>query len=94
MQYIDHIEEGINGIASILYKPFGYEYKEWTTTGFYGIGINDYGLAQRPISQKDFDRWVKNIELLESAIDSFFNIWNVVSYINWNEENDFKWEDF
>lgn len=94
LQYIDNIEEGINNIAKVLYKPQGYEYKEWTTTGYYNIGPNDYGLAQKPISEKDFQRWNRNIKLLESIIDSFFNIWNVVSYINWNEENEYEWEEF
>lgn len=94
LQYIDNIEEGINNVAKILFVPEGYEYKEWTTTGYYDIGSNDYGLAQKPISSKDFERWNRNIELLESIIDSFFNIWNVVSYINWDEENEseFEWE--
>ncbi len=93
LQYIDNIEEGINNVAKILFTPAGYEYKEWTTTGYYGIGSNDYGLAQKPISQKDFDRWNKNIELLESIIDSFFNIWNVVSYVKWDEKNEYEWEE-
>lgn len=92
LQYIDNIEESINNVAEILYKPPGYEYKEWTTTGYYNIGTNDYGLAQKPISQRDFDRWNKNIELLESIIDSFFNIWNVASYIKWDEKNEYEWE--
>lgn len=93
LQYIDNIEEGINNVAEILYKPVGYEYKNWTTMGYYGIESNDYGLAQKPISEKDFKRWNKNIELLESALDSFFNIWNIVSHINWNEESQFEWEE-
>ena len=93
LQYIDNIEEGINNVAKIFYIPNEYESKEWTTTGYYGIGVNDYGLAQKPISEKDFERWNKNIELLESAFDSFFNIWNIISYINWNEESQFEWEE-
>lgn len=93
LQYIDNIEEGINNVAEILFKPAEYEYKPWTTTGYYGIENNDYGLAQRPISQRDFDRWNKNIELLESIMGSFFNIWNVVSYIEWNKKSDYEWEE-
>lgn len=93
LQYIDNIEEGINSIADILYKPIGYEYKPWTTVGYYNIVSNDYGLAQKPISKKDFKRWYKNIELLELAIDSFFNIWNIVSYIYWNNNSQYEWEE-
>lgn len=93
LQYIDNIEEGINNVAKILYKPIGYEYKEWTTTGYYGIESNDYGLAQKPISNKDFERWNRNIELLKNVINDINNIWNVVSSIDWNEESQFEWED-
>ena len=93
LQYIDNIEEGINNVAEILYKPSGYEYKEWTTTGYYGIKSNDYGLAQKPISSKDFDRWNRNIELLKNTINSINNIWNVVSYIDWDEISQFEWEE-
>ena len=94
LQYIDNIEEGINNVAEILYKPLGYEYKKWTTTGYYGIKSNDYGLAQKPISNKDFDRWDRNIHLLENIIDSEINIWNIVSYTNWNESSKFEWEEY
>ncbi len=93
LQYIDNIEEGINNVAEILYKPSGYEYKEWTTTGYYGIKSNDYGLAQKPISSKDFDRWNKNIKLLNSIINNVINVWNLVSFIDWNEESQFEWEE-
>lgn len=94
LQYIDNIEEGINNVANILFKPDGYEYKEWTTVGYYGISDSDYGLAQKPISASDFDRWNKNIELLEEIINNNYNIWNVVSYIKWNEDSDYEWEEF
>lgn len=94
LQYIDNIEEGINNLAESLYKPLGYEYKNWTITGYYGIGSNDYGLAQKPISNKDFDRWDRNIHLLENIIDSEINIWNIVSYTNWNESSQFEWEEY
>lgn len=93
LQYIDNIEEGINNVAKMLYEPVDYEYKAWTTTGHYGIESNDYGLAQKPINSKNFERWNKNFELLKDAINSINNIWNVVSLINWNTENDWKWED-
>ncbi len=93
LQYIDHIEEGINDIADFFYKPVGYRYKEWTTTGYYNIEKTDYGVAQRPISINDINRWNKNIELLEDAFNSIFCVWNVVSYINWNEESEFSWEE-
>lgn len=94
LQYIDNIEEGINNVADILFKPSGYEYKKWTTVGYYGIEKNDYGLAQKPISQRDFSRWNKNIELLEEIIKGKFTIWNVVSYINWNKYCDLDWSDY
>lgn len=94
LQYIDNIEEGINNVANILFKPDDYEYKEWTTVGYYEISDSDYGLAQKPISTSDFDRWNKNIELLEEIINNNYNIWNVVSYIKWNEDSDYEWEEF
>ena len=93
LQYIDNIEEGINNVAEILFNPSGYESKKWTTTGYYEIDSNDYGLAQKSISSNDFERWNKNIELLKSAINSIINIWNICSYINWNETSQFEWED-
>ncbi|MBO5138668.1 MAG: hypothetical protein J6B89_03400 [Bacilli bacterium] len=94
LQYIDNIENGINNVAEILYIPPGYERKEWTTTGYYDIESNDYGLAQKPISEKDFRRWNSNIKLLESVIDSFFCVWNVESYINWDKNSTFEWEEY
>ncbi len=94
LQYIDNIEEGINNVAEFFYKPAGYIYKEWTTTGHYNIAKSDCGLAQKPISINDIERWNKNIELLEKAFNSFFNVWNVVSYINWNENSQFEWEEY
>lgn len=93
LQYIDNIEEGINNVAKILFEPADYEYKEWTTRGYYGISDSDYGLAQKPISDSDFERWNRNIELLKDVINGNYIIWNVVSYINWNENSDYEWED-
>lgn len=95
LQNIDNIEQGIESVANILFKPKEYEEKQWTTLGFFDIENSDYGLAQKPISSKDFDRWNKNIKLLESIIDSIFCIWNVVSYIDWDNDSqfEFEWEE-
>lgn len=94
LQYIDHIEKGIENVANQFYMPAGYEQKEWTTTGYYNIEKSDYGLSQKPISIKDFERWNKNIKLLEEAFASFCNVWNVVSYIEWNSNSYFEWEEY
>ncbi|MCI6265872.1 MAG: hypothetical protein MR598_03375 [Erysipelotrichaceae bacterium] len=94
LQDIDRIEQGIENIAELFFKPNGYESKIWTVTGTCDIENSDYGLSQKPISYKDFERWKKNIELLASHFNDFVNVWNVVSYINWNEENKFEWEEF
>lgn len=94
LQYIDRIEQGIEDVANIFFKPNGYESKIWTTIGYYNIENSDYGLSQKPISYKDLDRWKKNIELLESHFSDFFCVWNVVSYIEWNEESNFEWEEY
>lgn len=93
LQDIDNIEQGIQTIADIWYLPLGYEKKDWTTLGYYNIENSDYGLAQKPINESDFLRWNKNIELLEQSFNSFFNVWNVVSYISWNENSKFEWEE-
>lgn len=95
MQYIDNIEEGINDVAETFYAPTGFDYKPWILKG----NISNYnsaetnGLSQKTISEDDFVRWNKNIDLLEKAFDDIINIWNLISYINWNEESQFEWED-
>lgn len=95
MQYIDNIEEGINDVAETFYAPIGFDYKPWILKG----NISNYnsvetnGLSQKTISEDDFVRWNKNIDLLEKAFDDIINIWNLISYINWNEESQFEWED-
>lgn len=95
LQDIDRIEEGINNIAELLYKPLGYIYKPWTTMGYYQIGQpNDYGLGQKPISKNDFNRWKKNIDLLKNIMNEIVNVWNVISNINWNEDSLLEWEDY
>lgn len=99
IQQIDNIEEGINNVAKMVYEPVGYQYKEWLTTGQYSHNFNtdliigNAGLGQKPISENDFERWKLNINLLKDAMDVIINIWNVVSYINWNEESQFEWEE-
>ena len=96
MQDINNIEEGINDIAEFFYYPTGYKYKPWiltTTLNNIDTSEDDYGLVQKPITEDDFTRWKKNIDLLEKAFDDIINIWNLISYINWNEENQFEWED-
>lgn len=93
LQEIDRIEEGINAVAEMVYEPIGYQHKDWTTTGYLSLKTGDFGLAQKPISLLDFERWEKNIDLLKKAMDDIINIWNVVSYIDWDIESNFEWED-
>ena len=95
MQYIDNIEEGINDVAEIFYAPIGFDYKPWILKGNISnyTSIETNGLSQKTISEDDFVRWNKNIDLLEKAFNDIINIWNLISYINWNEESQFEWED-
>lgn len=93
LQDIDKIEEKINALADMLEKRDGYEYKTWTTTGHYNIGKNDYGLAQRPISQSDFYRWEKNIALLDLILNEEQIYWNLTGNLEWDKLSEYEWED-
>ena len=80
---------------SLTLLTFQEERCEWILKG----NISNYnsaetnGLSQKTISEDDFARWNRNIDLLEKAFDDIINIWNLISYINWNEESQFEWED-
>lgn len=99
MQDIDNIEEGIHDVTEIFYTPAEYVYKPWLFRAIIDepteeyVYFNNNGLNQMPISESDFARWNKNIDLLEKAFNDIINIWNLISYINWDEESQFEWED-
>lgn len=99
MQDIDNIEEGIHDVTEIFYAPAEYVYKPWLFRAIIDepteeyVYFNNNGLNQMPISESDFVRWNKNIDLLEKTFNDIINIWNLISYINWDEESQFEWED-
>lgn len=94
MQDIDRIEQSIKEIVNTFIMPEGYEDKVWIKDGYYNSKTANYGLEQKSISRRDFDRWNRNISLILENIDDSYNIWNLESNIFWNELNEFEWENY
>lgn len=93
LQEIDRIEQGIQTIADCLYEPLGYESKEWTKVGYFGIEELGGGLEQKPIREEDITRIKNNIELLMNVLKEENTIWNIFSTVTWNEISNLEWSE-
>lgn len=83
LEIAEIIEKSIENLGLYLYKPIG-----WETSRKYTNGKNT-------ISYVDFNRWNKNLTLIENAISKIDEtIWNIYSNENWNSVNSsLEWEE-
>lgn len=87
IQEIDRIERGINNLQKYWYKPNGWqECKIWLTG-------KETSQIIKSFSYLDINRWINNLNLMDKAIGDNTTIWNVQSYINWNESSNLEWSD-
>lgn len=85
VQKISRIEKAIDNLGENLFKP-----NEWITTRKWIINVSN---SKQSFSYNDINRWIKNLDLIEKNKNNNFNIWNGQSFIYWNENSDYEWED-
>ena len=87
LQEIDRIERGIDNLQKYWYKPKGWqECKIWLTG-------DETKQIIKSFNYQDINRWINNLNIINEVINSNEIIWNVQSYINWNEEGKIEWSD-
>ena len=87
IQEIDRIERGVNTLKEYWYEPDGWqECKIWLTG-------EETEQVIKSFSFEDINRWIVNLNLMDTALDERITIWNGISYINWNEESDEEWRE-
>jgi hypothetical protein len=86
VQEIDRIEKGIDNLGLGLFKT-----SEWITTRKWIINVSN---SKQSFDYKDINRWINNLNLIDKNKENNFNIWNGQSFINWNENSNYEWEEF
>lgn len=86
VQEIDRIEKGVDNLGKEFYKK-----PDWITTREWLINDNNNLNA---FSYNDINRWLFNLDLIENSKDDVLNVWNGQSFIYWNEESNYEWEEF
>ena len=86
IQEISRIENGIEAIGNWYYKPnMWLPSKVWITPdNLYPIKSFDYN---------DWNRWVNNLQLVESSLGELLTLWNGSSQITWNTPSEYEWEE-
>lgn len=87
IQEIDRIERGVKALGDYWYKPDGWiENKEWLTG-------DETSQVIKSFSFEDINRWIVDLDLIEEVIGDNTTIWNVQSFVYWNQESDIEWSD-
>lgn len=85
VQQIGRIEKGIDNLGLGLFKP-----ADWITTREWIINVSN---SKQSFDYGDINRWLKNLDLIEENKNNNFNIWNGQSFMYWNENSNYEWED-
>lgn len=87
IQEIDRIERGVNTLKEYWYQPDGWiDCKVW-------LDGTETEQVIKSFSFEDINRWIVDLDLIDTALDERITIWNGISYINWNEESDEEWRE-
>lgn len=87
IQEIQRIETGVDNLKEYWYQPDGWiESKVW-------LDGTETSQVIKSFSYEDINRWIVNLDLMEEAIGDNTTIWNIQSYIYWNQESDIEWSD-
>ena len=87
IQEIDRIERGVNTLKEYWYQPDGWiECKIW-------LDGTETGQVIKSFSFEDINRWIVDLDLMEIALDEEVTLWNIQSYIYWNQESNVDWRE-
>ena len=87
IQEIDRIERGVNNLKEYWYEPEGWqECKVW-------LDGTETEQVIKSFSFEDINRWIIDLDLIEEVIGDNTTIWNVQSFVYWNQESDIEWSD-
>ena len=87
IQEIDRIEKGIDNLQKYWYKPDGWEEcKVW-------LNGDETSQVIKSFSFEDINRWIIDLDLAEETIGDESTIWNLQSYIYWNQESNEDWRE-
>lgn len=87
IQEIDRIERGVNNLKEYWYEPEGWqECKVWLTG-------EETEQVIKSFSFEDINRWIIDLDLAEEVIGDESTIWNVQSFVYWNQESNIEWSD-
>lgn len=87
IQEIDRIEKGIDNLQKYWYKPDGWEECKVWLTG------EETEQVIKSFSFEDINRWIIDLDLMEEVIGDESTIWNLQSYIYWNQESNEDWRE-
>ena len=87
IQEIDRIERGINTLKDYWYKPDNWiDCKIW-------LNGDETEQVIKSFSYIDINRWIVDLDLMEVALDEEVTLWNIQSYIYWNQESEENWRE-
>ena len=87
IQEIDRIERGVKALGDYWYKPDGWEECKVWLTG------EETEQVIKSFSFEDINRWIIDLDLMEEVIGDESTIWNLQSYIYWNQESNEDWRE-
>ena len=87
IQEIDRIEKGVNTLKEYWYQPDGWiDCKVW-------LDGTETEQVIKSFSFEDINRWVIDLDLIDVALDEEVTLWNVQSYIYWDQESNEDWRE-
>ena len=87
IQEIQRIETGVDNFRKYWYAPDGWiKTKKW-------LNGNETEQVIKIFNFEDINRWIINMDVVEPVFGDNTNIWNVQSFINWDEESNVDWSD-
>lgn len=85
IQEIDRIEKGVNTLKEYWYQPDGWiDCKVW-------LDGTETEQVIKSFSFEDINRWIIDLDLIDAALDEEVTLWNIQSYIYWNQESNVDW---
>ena len=87
IQEIQRIETGVNNLKEYWYQPDNWiECKVW-------LDGTETSQVTKSFNFEDINRWIVDLDLIEEIIGDETTLWNIQSYINWNEESNQDWRE-
>lgn len=81
LEKVKKIEDGIENLKKYFTRPENWlPSKDW--------------VPMSSFSYVDINRWLNNMNAIESILNNNYTIWNGRTHVNWEENSIYEWEEY